>query len=98
MFCTNCGKELPDGTKFCTKCGKPVRQPPTGKDEFPDLEGIASQKQQEAIPIYRRKVIMPKPVLQITFPARYENKLLRRHNMTIWMAYSQNQNKKAMAR
>lgn len=49
MFCTNCGKELPDGTKFCTKCGKPVRQPPTGQDAFPDLEGIAAQKQQEAI-------------------------------------------------
>ena len=21
MFCTNCGEQLPDGTRFCTKCG-----------------------------------------------------------------------------
>lgn len=24
MFCTMCGKELPDGAKFCTNCGAPV--------------------------------------------------------------------------
>ncbi|WP_297183421.1 zinc ribbon domain-containing protein [uncultured Enorma sp.] len=24
MFCTNCGKELPEGTMFCTQCGRPV--------------------------------------------------------------------------
>ena len=21
MFCTNCGKEIPDGARFCTECG-----------------------------------------------------------------------------
>lgn len=24
MFCTKCGKELPEGTKFCTTCGHPL--------------------------------------------------------------------------
>lgn len=24
MFCTNCGKELPEGTMLCTQCGRPV--------------------------------------------------------------------------
>lgn len=24
MFCTKCGNEMPDGSKFCTKCGAPV--------------------------------------------------------------------------
>lgn len=24
VFCTNCGKELPDGAKFCMNCGNPV--------------------------------------------------------------------------
>jgi len=41
MFCTKCGKELPDGTKFCTGCGaeqKPVAKP---KDEAPDLNDNA---------------------------------------------------------
>lgn len=23
MFCTNCGKELPDDAKFCNRCGTP---------------------------------------------------------------------------
>lgn len=26
MFCTQCGKQLNEGTKFCTGCGNPVRQ------------------------------------------------------------------------
>lgn len=26
MFCTNCGKELPDGSKFCTQCGAVLGQ------------------------------------------------------------------------
>ena len=24
MFCTNCGANLPEGTRFCTRCGMPV--------------------------------------------------------------------------
>ena len=24
MFCTNCGQQLPEGTKFCTSCGAPT--------------------------------------------------------------------------
>lgn len=28
MFCTNCGKALPDGISFCTNCGAAVRQIP----------------------------------------------------------------------
>jgi TM2 domain-containing membrane protein YozV len=27
MHCTNCGKEIPDGSKFCDKCGSPVAAP-----------------------------------------------------------------------
>ena len=27
MFCTNCGKKLPDGARFCGQCGKPVSVP-----------------------------------------------------------------------
>lgn len=34
MFCSNCGKELPDGAKFCSACGAPTGEetakPPTG--------------------------------------------------------------------
>ena len=32
MFCSHCGHELPEGTKFCTSCGAPVpAAPPTEK-------------------------------------------------------------------
>ena len=27
MFCTNCGTQLNEGTKFCTSCGAPVAGP-----------------------------------------------------------------------
>ena len=27
MFCKNCGKELPEGTRFCDGCGASVGQP-----------------------------------------------------------------------
>ncbi len=26
MFCTNCGKELPDDANYCLKCGHPQKQ------------------------------------------------------------------------
>src|SRR5579863_6411282 len=26
MFCTNCGKQVPDGSQFCTSCGAPIKQ------------------------------------------------------------------------
>lgn len=28
MFCTKCGKSLPEGSKFCTGCGQPVQPAP----------------------------------------------------------------------
>ena len=28
MFCTNCGAQVPDGTKFCTHCGSPIAAAP----------------------------------------------------------------------
>lgn len=36
MFCTNCGKALPDGISFCTNCGAAVRQiPPADSHGMP---------------------------------------------------------------
>ena len=33
MFCKNCGKEIPDGTKFCSSCGTAI-EPATKTEEF----------------------------------------------------------------
>ena len=35
MFCTNCGRENPDGSKFCTGCGAPVNQAPQQEWQAP---------------------------------------------------------------
>lgn len=46
MFCTNCGKELPDGSTFCTNCGMKVSsESPKGQDctaEAPQPEAFAA--------------------------------------------------------
>lgn len=38
MFCTTCGRELPDGAKFCTNCGAPVAK-------------IVTREEREAVPV-----------------------------------------------
>lgn len=44
MFCSNCGQQLPDGSKFCNKCGHPVASvpEPTTQAAVPDGESSAS--------------------------------------------------------
>lgn len=51
-FCTNCGNELKDGTKFCSKCGKPatVQRPQNDLSETSsnysiDLVSVASGRE-----------------------------------------------------
>ena len=43
-FCTNCGTQLPDGTKFCTSCGTKVaigvpQEPPQKPQVRPSEDG-----------------------------------------------------------
>ena len=37
MFCTHCGKELPDDARFCTGCGTPITE-----------EGVKTKKEETA--------------------------------------------------
>ena len=37
MFCTSCGKEIKDGSKFCTGCGAPVSEESGGQKESEKL-------------------------------------------------------------
>lgn len=43
MFCTNCGKELPDGSAFCTNCGMKISSKPAKEQGH-----TAEASQQEA--------------------------------------------------
>lgn len=36
MFCSNCGKELPNGAKFCSACGQPVESPVQASEPKPE--------------------------------------------------------------
>lgn len=48
MFCTNCGKELPDGSAFCTNCGMKISSDPAKKQDYttqaPQSEASAAEE------------------------------------------------------
>ena len=46
MFCTNCGTELPDGSKFCSNCGQKIGEVtnPEPVIEKPDFMELARQE------------------------------------------------------
>lgn len=45
MFCTNCGNQLPDGTKFCIHCGAPQEdQTPVYPVEEPAVESAPAEQ------------------------------------------------------
>ena len=43
-FCSKCGAEIPEGSRFCTKCGAPVNGDPSGKSQQ-TMEGETSTAQ-----------------------------------------------------
>lgn len=62
MFCTKCGREAADGTKFCTRCGQLLQMPSgsnapkiTPKYEVPDMDyegaGNMETKKNSILPI-----------------------------------------------
>lgn len=52
MYCTNCGKELPDNSKFCNHCG-------ASQKTVADIQGIETQIEQSDIS--KRKAAKKKP-------------------------------------
>lgn len=49
MFCTNCGKNLPDGAAFCNECGSRCDQPATTETVVLSTAPEASVKQETVI-------------------------------------------------
>jgi hypothetical protein len=45
MFCSNCGKQLPDGSQFCGQCGTPTAQPKPEPQPEPQPQYQAPQYQ-----------------------------------------------------
>ena len=60
MFCTNCGKELPEGSKFCTNCGTMAENVNTEAKTEPqfyqsdvideDVKSLIGEKQEYYVP------------------------------------------------
>ena len=64
MYCGNCGKNIPDGSKFCEGCGAPVAQ------TAPQQPQYQPQPQYQAQPQYQKPVTKKKsPVLPIVIAA-----------------------------
>lgn len=50
MFCTRCGSELPDGTRFCTKCGAEQKSAPAPDPAFESKTPEPVHPQQARVP------------------------------------------------
>jgi len=45
MYCPNCGKEIPDGSKFCPYCGAKLSL--TGESEGSQVQSVLSEEEQK---------------------------------------------------
>ena len=52
MFCTNCGKPVPDGSRFCPYCGTPVAGSADGPSYEDVLKKVNAQKEEKIYPIF----------------------------------------------
>ena len=48
MFCSNCGKEVADGTKFCPNCGQEIGGKPKSERAFAGIAKVASEAKKKA--------------------------------------------------
>lgn len=70
MFCPNCGKQLPEGTKFCNQCGTP--QPFAGNQtSAPEPQPYtAQQPSQQQPPVQQQQPPVQQPVFTAQQPQR----------------------------
>lgn len=75
MYCRNCGKELPDGSKFCSECGCQIeeKQSITNEQEFEVKQDNTVTEQKNKIILLVSKiafVIIPIIAFFMVMPAR----------------------------
>jgi hypothetical protein len=68
MFCSNCGKEVPDGTRFCTSCGQSMPEPVEAPAERQPPEAPAAQQPAQPPPPVQEAVQPPPPPVQQAAP------------------------------
>ena len=62
MFCTNCGRQVPDGAAFCTNCGTPVKAPGPN----PAAETVVTPEPTTTVMPEQATSAMPEPVAPTT--------------------------------
>ena len=71
MFCSKCGKQLPNDAKFCFNCGAPINIPePEEKTEIPEPiteTPVAETPVVEEAPVVEETVVEETPVTQTDF-------------------------------
>lgn len=72
MFCTNCGKEIPDGSKFCTSCGSKIENAqPTASVPVNNMQpNIPNNNYQPNGKMVRLTVVRKKRILGLAVPMR----------------------------
>ena len=67
MFCTNCGAQVPDGSKFCTHCGSPIAAAPAPAPApvppapAPEPEPVATPTPEPVVPSAPEPAPAPEP-------------------------------------
>lgn len=72
MFCTNCGKELPDGSAFCTNCGMKISSDPA-KNKLTQLK----RRSRKRLPLRNRMQRPKRKMKQIGKGSRHRRNPLR---------------------
>lgn len=91
MFCTNCGQEIPDGSKFCTKCGQNLAGAQTAPhmtapQDAPQAAPSPATPAEEPAPAPRKKGNPAKiivPVVAVAVVAAGAFALVKSHKPTV---------------
>ena len=61
-FCTNCGAQLPEGTKFCTECGQRIEQVEAPAEEMAYCEPVNQSIPEPNVSVQVEPAYEPEPV------------------------------------
>ena len=60
-FCTNCGAQLPEGTKFCTECGQRIEQAEAPAEVMAYSEPVNQSIPEPNVPVQAEPAYEPEP-------------------------------------
>ena len=67
-FCTNCGAQLPEGTKFCTECGQRIEQAEAPAEVMAYSEPVNQSIPDPIVPVQAEPAYEPEPAAPQVHP------------------------------